>query len=40
VAGVLFDRAGVPSPYVAGSIITLLALVLSVAWGLTRQPAH
>lgn len=34
VAGGLFDHVGVPSPYVAGAALTLVALVLTVGWRL------
>ncbi len=39
VAGTLFDHAGVPSPYLAGAAVTLLALVLTMGWRLGRPPA-
>jgi DHA1 family tetracycline resistance protein-like MFS transporter len=37
IAGLLFDHAGVPSPYVAGAVLCLLGLVLAVTWGLDRM---
>jgi DHA1 family tetracycline resistance protein-like MFS transporter len=39
VAGVMFDRVGVPSPYLAGAAMTGLALLLAVGWKLTRRVA-
>ena len=37
IAGALFDRVGIWSPYVAGSLLTVVALTLLVGWGLHRQ---
>ncbi|MFZ9630130.1 MAG: MFS transporter, partial [Ilumatobacteraceae bacterium] len=39
VAGLLFDRLGVGSPMTAGAAITLVALVVLVAWRLHHTPA-
>ena len=36
VAGLLFDHAGVPSPYVAGAALCLVGVALVVVWGLHR----
>lgn len=39
VAGVMFDRVGVPSPYLAAASLTAIALVLAIGWKLTRPLA-
>lgn len=36
IAGLLFDRVGVPSPSIAGGALFVVAAVLVVAWGLHR----
>jgi MFS family permease len=36
-AGALFDRVGIWSPYVAGSMLCAVATVLAVTWGLSRR---
>lgn len=36
VAGLLFDHAGIPSPYVAGAALCLVGVALVVVWGLHR----
>ena len=37
IAGALFDRVGIWSPYVAGSLLTVVSVTLLVGWGLHRQ---
>ncbi len=37
IAGALFDRVGIWSPYVAGSLLSVVSLTLLVGWGLHRQ---
>ncbi len=37
LAGALFDRVGIWSPYVAGSLLSVVAVTLLVSWGLHRQ---
>ncbi len=36
IAGLLFDHAGVPSPYLAGAALCLVGVTLVVVWGLHR----
>jgi MFS family permease len=36
IAGLLFDHAGVPSPYIAGAALCLVGIALAVTWGLHR----
>ena len=36
-AGALFDRVGIWSPYVAGSMLCAVATMLAVTWGLSRR---
>ena len=37
VAGAMFDRIGIWSPYLAGSVLCAVALGLAVTWGLDRR---
>jgi DHA1 family tetracycline resistance protein-like MFS transporter len=37
IAGALFDRVGIWSPYVAGSLLTVVSVTLLIGWGLHRQ---
>ena len=37
LAGALFDRVGIWSPYIAGSLLSVVAVTLLVSWGLHRQ---
>ena len=36
-AGAMFDRVGIWSPYLAGSVLCAVAIVLVVTWGLDRR---
>jgi MFS family permease len=36
-AGAMFDRVGIWSPYVAGSVLCGVSMVLVVTWGLNRR---
>ena len=36
-AGAMFDRVGIWSPYLAGSVLCVVALGLVVTWGLDRR---
>ena len=36
-AGAMFDRIGIWSPYVAGSVLCVVAMVLVVTWGVDRR---
>jgi DHA1 family tetracycline resistance protein-like MFS transporter len=36
IAGLLFDHAGVPSPYIGGALLCAVGVVLLVMWGLHR----
>ena len=37
IAGAMFDKVGIWSPYVAGSVLCAVALGLVVTWGLDRR---